>query len=105
MSQPYVEQRHDSYWIRGTRVSLDSIIYQWREGLSPETIRECFPVLTLTQVYGAITYYLEHRTEVDAYLRQSAAEEEAAAKKLRAMYPEVHKRFEALKKSSPSRSS
>lgn len=31
---------------------------------------ECFPVLSLEQVYGAITYYLGHRGEVDAYLQQ-----------------------------------
>lgn len=105
MSQPYVEQRHGSYWIMGTRVSLDSIVYQWQEGLSPETIQECFPALTLTQVYGAITYYLEHRTEVDAYLKQSGVEEEETAKKLRATYPEVHKRFAEIRKSLRSPSS
>jgi len=103
MDQSYVEQRQGGYWIAGTRVSLDSIIYQWREGLSPETIRESFPVLTLKQVYGAITYYLERREAVDAYLKQSEAEEEVTAKKLRATYPEIHKRFDALKESPRTR--
>ena len=52
----YIEQRDGGYWISGTRVSLDSIVYRFLEGLSAESIRtDCFPVLTLEQVYGAIT--------------------------------------------------
>jgi hypothetical protein len=39
------------------------------DGLSPETIAtECFPTLTLEQVYGAITYYLANREMVNTYL-------------------------------------
>jgi hypothetical protein len=51
-------------------VSLDSLVYPFIEGVSPESIVQSFPVLTLEQVYGAITYYLAHRNEVDAHLRQ-----------------------------------
>jgi hypothetical protein len=47
------------------------------DGFSPETIAsECFPVLALEQVYGVITYYLSHRQEVDAYLKQVETEME-----------------------------
>jgi len=54
----------------GTRISLDSIIYAFREGCSPETILEDFEGLTLAHVYGAIGFYLDHQTETDAYLLQ-----------------------------------
>lgn len=75
MEQQYVEQRNQGYWISGSRVSLESVIFAFLDGLSPETIvAECFPVLSLEQVYGAITYYLSHRREVDAYLRQVSVE-------------------------------
>ena len=48
------------------------------EGLSPEAIAaECFSTLTLEQVYGTIAYYLAHRPEIDAYLKQADAECEA----------------------------
>ena len=33
------------------------------EGESPETILQSFPTLTLAQVYGAIAYYLETRSQ------------------------------------------
>jgi len=50
----YVESRDGGYWIRGSRVSLDSVVYRFLEGLAPDTIHsECFPTLTLEQVYGA----------------------------------------------------
>ena len=72
MKTQYVEKRNEGYWISGTRVSLDSVVLAFLDGLSPETIvAECFPVLTLEQIYGAITYYLSHQDEVDSYLKQS----------------------------------
>jgi uncharacterized protein (DUF433 family) len=75
MSKEYVEQRDQGYWVSGSRVSLESVIFAFLDGLSPETIvAECFPVLTLEQVYGAITYYLSHRQEIDLYLQQVDAE-------------------------------
>jgi uncharacterized protein (DUF433 family) len=77
MDQKYVEKRNDGYCISGTRVSLDSIVYAFRRGASPETIKSSFPALTLEQVYGAITYYLSKQTEIDEYLRQSEEAYEA----------------------------
>ena len=74
VAKTYVEYRSDAYWVEGTRISLDSIIYAFRQGLSPESIVQSFPLLTLEQVYGAIAFYLANRVDIDAYL---AAEEEA----------------------------
>lgn len=70
----YVEYRNDVYLVEGTRISLDSVVYAFRRGLSPESIVQSFPLLTLEQVYGAIAFYLANRAEIDSYL---AAEEEA----------------------------
>jgi len=58
MSSAYIEQRDDVYVVAGTRVSLDSIVYAFLSGQSAEAIAQAFPVLSLEQVYGAITYYL-----------------------------------------------
>jgi hypothetical protein len=50
MKKDYVEKHDEGYWVAGTRVSLDSVILAFLEGLSPETIAtECFPILTLEQ--------------------------------------------------------
>jgi uncharacterized protein (DUF433 family) len=70
MVSQHVEQREGVYYVPGTRISLDSIVFAFREGSSPESIREDFEGLTLAQVYGAIAYYLDHKADVDAYLLQ-----------------------------------
>lgn len=74
MSETYVVSQNGCYKIAGTRVSLDSIVYAFLEGDSPETITQCFPALTLVQVYGAITYYLANRAEIDAHLKMEEAD-------------------------------
>jgi uncharacterized protein (DUF433 family) len=75
MDQHYVEKRDNGYWITGSRISLESVIYAFLDGFSPETIAaECFPLLTLEQVYGAITYYLSYRQEINAYLKAVESE-------------------------------
>lgn len=56
--------------VAGTPISLDSVVIAYRQGESPEAIRAAYPPLTLEQVQGAITYYLAHEDEVNAYLRR-----------------------------------
>lgn len=68
MSTEYVDQRDGVYMISRSRVSLDSIIYAFVSGETAESIAQAFPVLNLEQVYGAITYYLAHRDQLDRYL-------------------------------------
>src|ERR1700752_1351530 len=69
MSQ-YVEEREGGYYITGTRIALDSIIGAFKAGESPETILRSFPVAgPLVRIYGAITFYLENRDKVEAYLK------------------------------------
>lgn len=97
LEQPYVEYREGVYRVANTRVSLDSIVYRWRDGLSPETIqRECFSTLTLAQVYGALAYYLDHQQQVDEYLSEMAVREMEFAKKARTLYPELHQKMDAV---------
>jgi uncharacterized protein (DUF433 family) len=53
----YVEQRDGWYYVAGSRVSLASIVYEYRDGAAAETIQQNFPTLTLEQVHGAIACY------------------------------------------------
>lgn len=64
----HIEDRGGVYYVAGTRISLDSIVYAFRAGAAPETIREDFEGLSLADVYGAIAHYLDHQAAVDAYL-------------------------------------
>lgn len=73
-TKQYIEQRNQVYWVAGTRISLDSVVYSFLNGESPESIAQNFPLLSLEQVYGAITFYLAHREMVDVYLEKGEAE-------------------------------
>jgi uncharacterized protein (DUF433 family) len=73
----FIERREGSFYLVGSRVPLASIVREFQDGQSPEAIRSAFPTLTLEQVYGAITFYLGHRTEVDADLAMREREENA----------------------------
>lgn len=57
MPGEYIDQRNGSYYVAGTRVSLDSIVYSYKGGDSPEAIRQNLPSLTVEQVDGAIAFY------------------------------------------------
>ena len=70
ISKQYVVERKNSYFIRESRVSLDSVVNAFLNGVSPESIVQSFPVLTLGQVYGAITFYLASKKAVDSYLQK-----------------------------------
>jgi len=74
MAKDYVEQiEGGAFRVTGSRVSLDSIVTSFLEGLSPESIAENFPVLSLEQVYGAIAFYLANQQSIDDYLQQGRA--------------------------------
>jgi uncharacterized protein (DUF433 family) len=76
MAKEYVKPVDGVYRIGETRVSLDSLVYLYREGMSAEGMAECYPALTLEQVHGALAFYLANQVEIDAYLLegQRAAE-------------------------------
>lgn len=74
MTSDYVEQRDGGYYVAGTRLSLDSVVYAFRGGESPETIQQNFPSLTLEQVYGAIAFYLGHQAQIDANIQEGEEE-------------------------------
>ncbi|WNZ48265.1 DUF433 domain-containing protein [Leptolyngbya boryana CZ1] len=74
LAKSYIEQRETGYWVVGTRISLDSIVYAFLDGESPESIAQNFPLLSLEQVYGAIAFYLANRKLIDAYLEAGEVE-------------------------------
>ena len=90
----YIEQRNSGFYVAGTRVSLDSIVYSFKAGDSPETIRQNFSSLTLEQVYGAIAFYLAHEQEVGANIREGEAEIERSVPHLSESRPELYARLE-----------
>ena len=68
--QNYVEERDGGFYLAGTRISLDSIVHAFEAGEPPEGILRSFPMAgPLVRIYGAITFYLENKERVEAYLK------------------------------------
>jgi uncharacterized protein (DUF433 family) len=93
MSKEYVEKVGEAYRVARTRVSLDSIVYSFWNGESPESIVQSFPTLTLEQVYGAIAYYLDHQDEIDEYIRQGEADYDARREEARKADPMFYQKM------------
>ena len=72
--------------VRGTRVTLDSVIHSFREGATAEEISQRFPTVALDDAYAVILYYLRHRDQVDAYLQKRESEAVEIQKKIEARF-------------------
>lgn len=101
MSSEYVEERDGGFWIAGTRVSLDSLVYAFLSGQTAESIAQSFPVLRLEQVYGAITHYLAHRQEIDAHLQRARADYETFRQASRDADPMFYQKFAGARQTQP----
>ncbi len=57
--------------IKGTRFPVRSIVfYVVKEGMLPEELVKEFPQLTLSAVYEALSYYYDHREEIDRLIAE-----------------------------------
>ena len=64
--------------IAGTRIRVwDVHVWHDLQGRSPEEIVALYPQVSLADVHAALTYYLDHREEIDRQMREA---EEAVAK-------------------------
>jgi uncharacterized protein (DUF433 family) len=94
MHSEYIEQRSGGYYLAGTRISLDSVVYSFNEGKSAEAILEDFPLLKRAQIYGAIAFYLDHQAEIDGYLACAEREFERDAVPLEQANPKLWEKLE-----------
>jgi uncharacterized protein (DUF433 family) len=66
--------------IAGHRIRvMDIVLWHNKLGWSPDEIVSQFPQLTLGDVYAALTYYWDHKKEIEAEIRR-AEEVEAKAR-------------------------
>jgi len=79
---PLFEDRDGTIRLTGSRVPLDTVIYEFNQGATPEQIQDSFPSISLHTIYGAIAFYLEHQVAVDEYLRQREQEAEELRHKI-----------------------
>jgi len=62
--------------IRGTRTPVRAVVENWRMGVAPEEIPTHLPHLSLAQVFDALSYYSDHREQIDSYIERNRVPEE-----------------------------
>lgn len=85
------------YRLTGSRVSLDSVVYGFLRGETPETIAQNFPTLELEQVYGAIAFYLSNQEEIDAYLEKGERDFERLRQEFHRRNPKLRQKLHAAR--------
>jgi uncharacterized protein (DUF433 family) len=54
--------------LTGNRIGLFHVVHYYNEGYSPEMLVCQYPTLPLSLIHKVIAFYLENRSEVDAYV-------------------------------------
>ncbi len=70
---PYIVQTHEILGgepiIVGTRTPVRAIVEYWKFGDAPEDIARKLPHLRLSHIFAALSYYDDHREEIEHYIR------------------------------------
>ena len=75
--------------IGNTRISLDLVVEQYENGMTPEDMVRAYDTLALADVHAVIAYYLRHRDEVRGYLKRREEEAESLRAKIETEHPRV----------------
>jgi hypothetical protein len=67
--------------VGNSRISVDLIVEQYENGMTPDDLIRAYDTLALADVYAVIAYYLQHKDAVRTYLKRRKEEADA----LRAM--------------------
>jgi uncharacterized protein (DUF433 family) len=98
MQREYVEMRNGGYYVAGSRVSLASVVHEYRDGAAPESIRQNFPTLSLEQIHGAIAFFLGHPQEAETYLSALEKKWDELESAVKPASPELQQRIEEAQK-------
>jgi uncharacterized protein (DUF433 family) len=96
MTKEFVERRHGSLYLTGSRVPLAFIVSEFQNGESPEAIRSHYPTLSLEQVYGALTFYLGNKEEVEKDIAERKHEEDEFTR-THPVPPEIKEKFDRMR--------
>jgi len=79
----YIEWRDGAFYFVGSRVPLEVVVHEYKNGLPAESIADCFPTLSLEQIYGALAFYHANKADVEREMGRTDRKWE----EFRAKYP------------------
>lgn len=100
---PIRTDQHGIIRIANTRVTLDVVVARYQQGETPEQINQGFPTLKLADIYAVISYYLNNKDEVDAYLRQQDEEAAQTRREIEAKRPDMFRLERQLRERASKR--
>jgi uncharacterized protein (DUF433 family) len=86
---PFVVDEGGAVRVGNSRVSLDLVVEQYENGMTPDDMARAYDTLKLADVHAVVAYYLRHREEVRAYLKRRGEEAEVLRVKIEAERPRV----------------
>jgi uncharacterized protein (DUF433 family) len=75
--------------VGNSRISLDLVVEQYENGMTPDDMVRVYDTLALADVYAVIAYYLWHKDSVQTYLKRRREEAEALRAMIEAERPRV----------------
>lgn len=103
LSESFVAEPPPLRWDAGgvvrvgsTRVTLDTVVGAWNDGASVEEIVAGYDSLRLADVHAAISFYLRHREDVEAYLSRRREEAGEARREVETQCPPTEFRARLL---------
>jgi uncharacterized protein (DUF433 family) len=91
--------------VSGTRVSLETLVFAFDTGATAEEIVQQYPSLELSATYAVISYVLDHRADVDAYVSKRREDARALQGRIEEHSPPQGIRARLLARKSPARRS
>lgn len=74
---PLTQTEAGDVFLEGSRIPLETLVDAFNAGHTPEDFVGDYPHLELADVYAVLSYYLRHRSEVDAYVARQQQGNEA----------------------------
>jgi uncharacterized protein (DUF433 family) len=102
MADEFIERRETGLYIAGSRVPIDRIIWEYRNGEDPEAIRAHYPTLSVEQVNEAIAFYHHHKEEVEKAMEDRRLAEDAYTA-ANANPPDIKQKFERMRQQTAPR--
>ena len=104
MARDYIERRETGFYLVGSRVPIDRIVWEYRNGEDPEAIQSHYPTLSLDQVTGTIAFYLSHKEVVEQVMEERRCAEDAYVAS-HPPPPDIKEKFERMRRQMASRRS
>jgi uncharacterized protein (DUF433 family) len=83
-----------------SRISLDLVVEQYENGMTPEDLVRAYDTLVLADVHALVAYYLRHRDAVRAYIKRRQEDAAALRAKIEAEHPRISREALLVRRSA-----